>query len=118
MHFPALLADQRLTQLQHLSNSHGPYSSNCKATHTSPIQISCVILIFLGMLAKAAFAIESLDWMDCEYYYLYSDWNLVFEKTSNYLCGFVMDLGFDVGVVVGRRSMKYCWGHGYGLGWG
>lgn len=64
MHFPALLADQRLTQLQHFNNSHAQYSSNCKATHTSPAQISCVILILLGMLAKAAFAVESLDWMD------------------------------------------------------
>ncbi|KAF7853251.1 hypothetical protein EAF04_010753 [Stromatinia cepivora] len=62
MHFPTLLADQRLTQLQHFNNSQ--YSSNSKATHTSPIQISCVILIVLGMVAKAAFAVESLDWMD------------------------------------------------------
>ncbi|EDO00294.1 predicted protein [Sclerotinia sclerotiorum 1980 UF-70] len=93
MHFPALLADQRLTQLQHFNNSHAQYSSNCKATHTSPTQISCVILILLGMLAKAAFAVESLDWMDY--------WNLVFPKTTNYLCGFVTDFGFDVSVVVG-----------------
>ncbi|KAA8569040.1 hypothetical protein EYC84_000713 [Monilinia fructicola] len=56
MHFPALLADQGLTQLQH--------SSQPEATRTSSIQISCILLVALGMVAKIAFAVESLDWWD------------------------------------------------------
>ncbi|TGO72357.1 hypothetical protein BELL_0464g00080 [Botrytis elliptica] len=63
MHFPALLANERLTQLQH-STSTSQYSGSSEATHDSPIQISCIVLIILGIVAKAAFAVESLDWLD------------------------------------------------------
>ncbi|ATZ53912.1 hypothetical protein BCIN_09g06700 [Botrytis cinerea B05.10] len=63
MHFPALLADERLTQLQR-STATSQYSGSSEATHNSPIQISCMVLIILGIVAKAAFAVESLDWLD------------------------------------------------------
>lgn len=62
MHFPALVVDQGLTnQLQH--------SSHSEATHTSPIQILCMGLIVLGMVAKAVLAVENLDWLDCMYFF-------------------------------------------------
>lgn len=66
MHFPALLADERLTQLQR-STATSQYSGSSEATHNSPIQISCMVLIILGIVAKAAFAVESLDWLDCKF---------------------------------------------------
>lgn len=66
MHFPALLADERLTQLQR-STATSQYSGSSEATHNSPIQISCMLLIILGIAAKAAFAVESLDWLDCKF---------------------------------------------------
>lgn len=62
MHFPTRFADQRLTQIRH--------SGNPEVTHggTSLIQISCIVLVVLGMSAKIAFAVDSLDWWDCKYY--------------------------------------------------
>ncbi|KAF7954701.1 hypothetical protein EAE96_005820 [Botrytis aclada] len=63
MHFPALLADERLTQLQR-ATATSKYAGSSEATHNSPIQISCIVLIMLGIVAKAAFAVESLDWLD------------------------------------------------------
>ncbi|KAI9644405.1 hypothetical protein NHQ30_007762 [Ciborinia camelliae] len=56
MHFPALIADQHLTPLQD--------STIVEATRVSPIQILCVTFIALGLVTKAVFAVESLDWLD------------------------------------------------------
>ncbi|TGO51986.1 hypothetical protein BCON_0150g00180 [Botryotinia convoluta] len=91
MHFPALLADERLTQLQH-STAGSQYSGSSEATHNSPIQISCIVLIILGIVAKAAFAVESLDWLD----YLE---------------------GLDIGMALMRAegNMEYSYDHGCGL---
>ncbi|TGO07660.1 hypothetical protein BTUL_0256g00060 [Botrytis tulipae] len=118
MHFPALLADERLTQLQH-STATSQYSGSSEATHNSPIQISCIVLIILGIVAKAAFAVESLDWLDCEYYPLRFDGNLVFSKATNYICSFMsLDLGgLNIGMALMRAegNMEYSYDHGYGL---
>ncbi|KAF7855298.1 uncharacterized protein EAF02_011557 [Botrytis sinoallii] len=65
MHFPALLANERLTQLQH-STSTSQYSGSSEATHNSPIQISCIVLIILGIVAKAAFAVLKV-WTGLDY---------------------------------------------------
>ncbi|KAK6592676.1 hypothetical protein H4I95_11626 [Botrytis cinerea] len=118
MHFPALLADERLTQLQR-STATSQYSGSSEATHNSPIQISCMVLIILGIVAKAAFAVESLDWLDCKYYSLCFDGNLVFSTTTDYVCSSLNSgpgsPGISMALVRTEGNMRYSYDYGYGL---
>ncbi|TEY64670.1 hypothetical protein BOTCAL_0144g00060 [Botryotinia calthae] len=110
MHFPALLADERLTQLQR-STATAQYSGSSEATHNSPIQISCIVLIILGIVAKAAFAVESLDWLDYG--------NLVFSTTTDYICSSLNSglgsLDINMALVPTEGNMRYSYDYGYGL---